>query len=100
MPRFDLYALPGRSTGYLVDVQADLLDHLETRTVLPLFPADQAPRPIRDLNPVLEIGNRPHVLITQAIASIQRRELGRATGSLHDHRNAVTRALDLLLVGL
>ncbi|MCD8536496.1 MAG: CcdB family protein [Burkholderiaceae bacterium] len=39
MPRFDVYANPGshaKTTPYLLDVQSDLLDDLESRVVIPL----------------------------------------------------------------
>jgi len=39
MARFDVYANPGSksdTTPYLLDVQSDLLDDLETRMVIPL----------------------------------------------------------------
>lgn len=39
MARFDVYANPGehaRTTPYLLDVQSDLLDGLESRVVVPL----------------------------------------------------------------
>ncbi|WP_396267386.1 CcdB family protein [Ideonella sp.] len=39
MARFDVYANPGshaKTTPFLVDVQSDLLDGLDTRMVIPL----------------------------------------------------------------
>ena len=44
MSRFSVYLNP-EGVGYLVDVQANLLNHLNTRMVVPLLPADQAPMP-------------------------------------------------------
>ncbi len=101
MARFDLYRMPGKGRdGFVVDVQADLLDQLATRVVVPLVPLGDAPPPIRDLNPVLEVEGRPHVLLTQALASVPLRELPRpVVGSVEDHRDDITRALDLLLTG-
>jgi toxin CcdB len=99
MARHDVYPMPGNGEGYVVDVQADLLSHLTTRTVAPLLPEDTAPKPIHDLNPVFEIRGKRHVLVTQAIASIPGRELKRAVASLTEHHERITRALDILLVG-
>ena len=99
MPRLDVHPMPGESAGYVVDVQADLLAHLATRIVVPLIPEDAAPKPIGALNPVFAIRSRPHVLVTQAIASIPIRELRRSIGSLVEHHDRITRALDILLVG-
>ncbi len=70
MPRLDVHPMPRKGEGYVVDVQADLLYHLATRTVVPLLPEATAPKPISELNPIFEIQNRRCVLVTQAIASI------------------------------
>ena len=51
MARFDLYHNP--DGGYLLDVQTDLLNHLNTRMVVPLLPMQTAPKPAATLNPVL-----------------------------------------------
>jgi toxin CcdB len=100
MARFDVYPTPGRDgRGYVLEVQADLLDHLRTRAVVPLLPRANTPPPIRDLNPVFEIGGEPHVMLTQAIASVPVKELREAVTSLRDCRDDVTRALDILLIG-
>jgi toxin CcdB len=97
--RHDVHPMPGKGDGYVVDVQADLLSHLATRTVVPLLPEDAAPKPINELNPVFDIRGKRHVLVTQAIASITGRELKRAVTSLAEHHDSITRALDILLVG-
>jgi len=100
MGRLDVHPMPGKGReGYVVDVQADLLSHLGTRTVLPLIPEDAAPKPINELNPVFEIHGKRHVLVTQAIASIPGRELKRAVAALTEHHDRITRALDILLLG-
>ena len=54
MARFDVHAYPS-GDGYLLDVQADLLDHLNTRVVVPLLAKATAPKPASRLNPVFEI---------------------------------------------
>ena len=99
MARFDLYRMPGGRPGYVVDVQAPLLDHLATRVVLPLEPLRPTSLPIRDLNPILPISEIPHLLLAQAIATVPLRDLKRPVGSLANHRDAIVRALDLLLTG-
>ena len=67
--------------------------------MVPLLPAAAAPKPIGELNPVFDIAGRLYVLVTQAIATVPARELKPAVASLAEHRDRVTRALDLLLVG-
>ena len=100
MPRLDVHPTPGNGRGgYLLDVQADLLSHLATRTVVPLLRKDTAPKPISDLNPTFEIDGERHVMVTQAIASIPKHELKRAVSSLEEQHDRVTSALDTLLTG-
>ena len=99
MPRFNVHPMPGGRPGALLDVQADLLDHLRTRVVVPLLPSEGAPPPIRDLNPVFELRGEALVMATQAMVSVPVRDLGRPIGSLPHEANAITRALNVLLTG-
>lgn len=91
--------MPGGRPGYVVDVQADLLNGLKTRIAVPLIPEGEASKPISGLNPVFQIDGQPHVMLTQALASVPSAELRHAVLSLAPHHDAVMRALDLLLVG-
>lgn len=50
MARYDVY--PNPDGGYILDVQADLLDDLTTRVVVPLMMATLAPSPAKRLNPI------------------------------------------------
>ncbi|WP_196795971.1 CcdB family protein, partial [Komagataeibacter europaeus] len=53
MARFDVYRLTGRGEArFVLDVQADLLDAIGTRVVVPLLPQGTAPKPAKRLNPV------------------------------------------------
>ena len=54
-----------------------------------------APRPIT----VFDIDGVPHVMLTQAIASVPARELRRSIASLDQQRDQITRALDVLFLG-
>jgi len=100
MARLDVYPMPGpRGVGYVLNVQASLLDHLGTRVVVPLVPAERTSPPIKELNPVFDIDGEPHVMVTQALAAVPLNELKRARFSLDTHHEAITRALDILLIG-
>ncbi|GAA4483581.1 CcdB family protein [Gluconacetobacter asukensis] len=100
MARLDIYPMPGKQrTGYVVDVQAELLSRLATRMVIPLLPVADAPPPISELNPVIAIKDVPHVLLTQALASIPVSELRKPVASMDAHHDIITRALDTLFVG-
>lgn len=101
MARLEVYRMPGSAgTGYVLDVQANLLSHLSTRAVVPLLPQVGAPTPIRDLNPLFDIGGEPHIMLTQAIASVPVKELRHSVAALDDRHDEVTRALDVLFAGL
>jgi toxin CcdB len=96
VPRLDLYRAP---QGYLLNVQHDLHEHLSTRIVVPLLREAEAPPPSRDLNPRFVLDDGPHLLFPQYLAAVPKRELGRPIGNLEAERDAVTKALDLLLTG-
>lgn len=98
MPRLDLYR-PGGGAALLLDVQHASLDHLRTRVVVPLLPPAEVPRPIRDLHPIFTIDGDRYLLATQLLSAVGRRELGKPVGNLETHRDAVTKALDVLLTG-
>lgn len=97
MARFDVH--PGaEGLGYLLDCQADLLRHLDTRVVVPLIPAEGLPRASR-LNPVFEVEGKAVVMSTQLIFAIPVRHLeGRITSLSREHV-AIVNALDMLITG-
>ena len=97
MARLDVYVVTGE--GYVVDVQASLLAGFHTRVVVPLLPSGTTSTPLGQLNPIFDILGVPHVLLTQSIASIPTKELRRPVASLDKHHDAITRALDILLLG-
>jgi toxin CcdB len=100
MARLDVYRLDGDDApGYVLDVQADLLNDLQTRVVVPLIPVNSGFRPIAEINPVFELAGAPHILMAQSIGSVPARALRRPAMSLAAHHDTVTRALDVLLLG-
>ena len=98
MARFDVYANPG-GAGFVLDVQADLLNALNTRIVVPLMPVSAAPQPAGRLNPRFQIGDVPHLMVTQFLAAVPRAVLGRPVTNLADHDAEIMAALDMALVG-
>jgi toxin CcdB len=97
--RFDVYAIPRGAVPYVVDVQSDFLSHLASRMIIPIIPADDLPKRIADLHPVLDINGGRHVLVTHQLTSISKRDLKNPVASLAQHRDEITRALDLLFTG-
>jgi toxin CcdB len=98
MARFDVFRA-SEGDGRLLDVQADHLDGLPSRVVVPLLPVTPALPPLRDLNPVLRIGGQDLAMMTHYLAAVPKRALGPVVGSAADQRDSITRALDLLLTG-
>ncbi len=99
MARFDVHPMPRHGRGYLLDVQADLLNGLDTRVVVPLFQEDKAPPPMANLNPVFEINGVRHIMVTQSIATMRTKDLGEVVLSLIEHHYTIMNALDVLLSG-
>ena len=97
MARFDVY--PGaRGKGFLLDCQSDLLSHLETRAVVPLFPAAGVPAATK-LNPLFEMQGFEVVMATHLIFAIPVDRLPSKVGSLADRHLDILSALDMLLTG-
>ena len=104
MPQFTVYrnknARSKTTFPFLVDVQSDLLDDLQTRVVIPLSKAaGLTKKPVTQLTPVLEFQGEGHVLMTPQLAGVAQSELGPAVGSLADRRDAILAAIDFLITG-
>jgi toxin CcdB len=98
MARFDVYKNPD-GAGYLLDIQADLLSHLNSRVVVPLMPSSAAPVPARGLNPVFRIAGKDAVMVTQFMAAVPTTALRTAVTNLEAKRNEIVSAIDLLMQG-
>jgi toxin CcdB len=85
---------------YLLDIQSDLLARINVRVVVPLVPVETYGKPIRDLTPVFEVAGQPCVMATLDIGGALTAELGPVVGSLARERDAVIRAIDILLLGV
>lgn len=104
MARFDVYPNPGShvaTTPYLLDVQSDLLDGLDSRMVVPLrnlahFPAVKLPT---RLTPVLTIEGQDFLLETPKMGAVPKRILKTPVTSLADEQAQITAALDFLFQG-
>jgi CcdB protein len=95
--QFDLYR-----TGdgdYVLILQADLLDDLNTRAVCLALPENGGAQVIASLSPVLTAGDlririAPHLLATLTLA-----ELGTHVANLSHERDRIIRSMDLMLTG-
>ena len=73
----------------MIDVQADLMSHLNTRLVVPLVPVRKAPKPARTLNPLFTLEGGEHVMLTQYAAAIPLSELKREVIDLASRRDEI-----------
>ncbi len=100
MARFHVHEHKG-GEGFLLDVQADLLEHLNTRVVVPLWPSGKPqPKPARQLNPVFVIDGQPCTMLTQFMAAVPVTALGKQVASLQAEQDVVIGALDCLFSGV
>jgi len=97
MAQFDVYRL---GNGLVIDCQADLLDQLNSRFVVPLLARADAPPPANRLNPIFAIAGKDYVMATQWASAVPRKELGEVIASLADRSFEITGALDVLISGV
>jgi toxin CcdB len=85
---------------YLVDVQSDLLEPLNTRVVIPMTKvAALTRRPVSHLTPEVTFNGDRYVLMTPQLAGVGRAELGLHAGTLVEERQIIISAIDFLLTG-
>lgn len=104
MAQFDVYRNANPETSvvipYLLDVQADLLDGLATRAVIPMYRQDVIPSPIGYLHPVLVVLGERLVLSTAELAGIPRAMLNDPVGNVSEQRAEIVTALDFVFSGI
>jgi len=104
MAQFDVYLNPNAATRksipYLLDVQADLLDTLATRVVVPLILAEEMGLAAKHLNPQFKIKGVAVVMSSAELAGVPNRSLGDKVATLKNKRNEIITALDLLITGI
>lgn len=101
MARCDVYRISGDGVPLVVDVQANLLDELSSRVVIPLVPASEASaESLTRLKPVIGIDGEDYVLMTTDIGVLLRQQLGERITNIGDrHGDEVAIALDFLFAG-
>ncbi len=95
--QFDLYRMA--QGEYVVVLQSDILDALNTRAVCLAVPEGATAPALPALSPILIVGDirlrlAPHVLATLTLA-----ELGTFVATLAHERDRIIRAFDLMLTG-
>ena len=104
MARFDVYANSGahaETTPYLLDVQCELLDGLDSRMVIPMrsvahFAKVKLPT---QLTPLLQVKGKDCILETPKMGAVPQRILKTVVANLSGEQSQITGALDFLLHG-
>lgn len=98
MSQYGVYLNP-EGSGYVLDVQADVNNHFNTRIVVPLLPLDIAPKPAKTLNPLFELNGEQYSMVTQYMAAIPVKVLKDKLFNVENRRTEIVAAIDLLLQG-
>lgn len=96
--RYNLYPNPA-GRGYLLNVQADIMQPFNTRVVVPLLPLEDAPKPAATLNPLFNIDGVEHAMVTQYMAAVPAKELKHPVSSLLHRHDDIVGAIDFFFNG-
>jgi len=103
MAQFDVCLNPNpdstAAVPYLLEVQSDLLESVNTRVVVPLALLSERSQPARYLNPQFETESVQMVMVTEQIAGVPKRVLGKKVLSLEVQRDQIMDAIDFLFRG-
>ena len=85
---------------YLIDIQSEILEELQTTVVIPLTEiTDAQGQIIAKLFPVVEIDGKKYVAVTPQLAGINRNQLGKAVADLSEYRSQIIAAIDFMISG-
>ena len=102
MAQFDIHANSAAGEvdfPYLLDIQSDFLDRLNTRLVVPLMALDSFGTPIERLNPVFEVAGGAYVGVFTEMAGVSRNLLGEVVDSAAERRDEIVAAVDFMIQG-
>jgi toxin CcdB len=105
MAQFKVYENPNKATRktypYLLDIQSDLLEDLRTTIVIPLCASRLAGKAaITKLSPIMEVEGQPFIALTQQIAGVDRKVLGKEVSDLSHYRAEIVASLDFIISGI
>lgn len=98
MARFRAYRV-GREGALALDVQANLLDSLHTRVLVPLVPLQDITKTAPRLNPRFEIAGETFVMMTEFVSAVPVPDIGPLVADLSAQSDAILNALDFLFQG-
>ena len=95
---FRAYATPNQNgTGYVLDIQANLLQDLSTRRRASASDQNRT-EPALGLTPAFEVEGQPYLMLTGSSPPC-RQSAEKSVLSLEAHSDDIMRALDILLTG-
>ena len=104
MPQFAVYRNENPRTRsafpFLVDVQPELFEDLQTRVVIPLTRAAELTEfPLAYLTPIVAFEGASYILMTPQLAGIARADLGAHAGSVAEQWWAIQAAVEFMMQG-
>lgn len=96
--QFDLYRMA--EGDYVVILQSDLLDALNTRAVCLAIPDGAVVPALPSLAPILTVGHIRLCLAPHVVATLTLGELGTFIANLSHERDRIIRAFDLMVTGV
>ena len=105
MAQFDVYKNSNPSTKsiypYLLDIQNNFLDGLQTTVVIPLASENKyAEKPFTNLNPIISMENKNYIIVTTLLSGVDKSILGDKVTSLKNLRDDIISAIDFLITGI
>jgi toxin CcdB len=104
MAQFDVHRNPAGSMAdaapYVVDIQAECVSGLPTRMIVPLVRGEDGLKPVRHLNPIVDVKDERLVVMTHMMAAVPANVLGPAVATLAGRRTDIVAALDFLFTGI
>ena len=101
MAQFDVYRFASKVAPLVVDIQADVLEDLASRVVVPLAPVRKAGNEeLPKLKPRIMVEGKDYILMTTVLAALPRTRLGAHVANIEaTRRDDITSAVDFLLFG-
>ncbi len=105
MSQFTLYKNENHNSKktypYLVDVQNDFFDELNSRVVIPLSPHDTLNQTnAKKLCPIIVVNEKQYVLLTHQMTSMPKKMLKKKVTSLENLRYEILDAIDFLMTSI
>jgi len=98
--RFDIYQLQGIGNPHVVDVQSDLLKHLNTVVTVPLIKKTRAiDIEMVQLKPKINFQDKEWIFVTTDMGAIPRTSIKKTVGNISNQQDDIIRAIDFLFSG-